>query len=117
MFQEQQEYSFWESTNEEKVGRRNAASCCSERNLGNFSPCCVTLFEANPLSRIVFVCVFLEYPWRCCGTLTAEVRGFIAVVQTIIVSIALPALLDAAVVLAGEFTRLALWWGHVGGVG
>lgn len=71
----------------------------------------------KPLKQnFVFQCV-AQYPWRCCGSLTAEVRGFIAVVQTIIVSIALPALLDAAVVLAGKFTRLALWWGHVGGVG
>ena len=49
--------------------------------------------------------------------LTAELRGLIAVVQTIIVSVTFPALLDAAVVLAGKFPRLALGWGHIGGVG
>ena len=49
--------------------------------------------------------------------LTAELRGLVAVVQTIIVPVALPALLDTAVVLAGKLPRLALRRRHVGGVG
>lgn len=49
--------------------------------------------------------------------LTAEVRGLVAFVQTIVVSVTLPALLDAAVVLAGELSGLALRRGNVGGVG
>lgn len=48
---------------------------------------------------------------------TAELGGFIAVVQAVIVPIALPALLDAAVVLAGKFPGLALRRGDVGWVG
>jgi len=43
--------------------------------------------------------------------------GLIAVVQTIVVPVTLPALLDAAVVLAGKLPGLALRRGHVGGVG
>lgn len=49
--------------------------------------------------------------------LTAEVRGLVAVVQTVVVAVTLPALLDAAIVLAGELARLALRRRHVGGVG
>lgn len=49
--------------------------------------------------------------------LTAEVRGLVAVVQTVVVPITLPALLDAAIVLAGELPGLALGRGNVGGVG
>lgn len=48
--------------------------------------------------------------------LTAEGRGLVAVVQAIVVPVALPALLDAAAVGAGELARLALGWGHVGRV-
>lgn len=51
------------------------------------------------------------------GTLTAQLRSFIAVVQTIVVSIALPALLDAAVVLTCKLSGLALGRGNVGWVG
>lgn len=47
----------------------------------------------------------------------AELRALVAVVQTIVVSVTLPALLDAAVVLAGILPGLALGRGHVGGVG
>jgi len=46
----------------------------------------------------------------------AEGRGLIAVVQAVVVPVALPALLDAAAVGAGELARLALGWGHVGWV-
>lgn len=48
---------------------------------------------------------------------TAELRGFVAVVQAVVVPVALPALLDAAVVLAGELPGLALRRGDVGRVG
>lgn len=48
--------------------------------------------------------------------LTAEGGGLVAVVQAVIVPVALPALLDAAAVGAGELARLALGWGHVGWV-
>lgn len=57
----------------------------------------------------------------CCVTstsaLTTQVGGLVAVVQTIVVPVAFPALLDAAVVLAGELPWLALGRRHVGGVG
>lgn len=46
----------------------------------------------------------------------AEGGGLVAVVQAVIVPVALPALLDAAAVGAGELARLALGWGHVGWV-
>lgn len=49
--------------------------------------------------------------------LTAEVGRLVAVVQTVVVAVALPALLDAAIVLAGELARLALGRRHVGRVG
>lgn len=49
--------------------------------------------------------------------LTAQLRSFIAVVQTIVVSVALPALLDAAVVLACKLSGLALRRGYVGRIG
>lgn len=48
--------------------------------------------------------------------LTAEGGGLIAVVQAVVIPVALPALLDAAAVRAGELARLALGWGHVGWV-
>lgn len=48
--------------------------------------------------------------------LTAEGRGLIAVVQAVVVPVALPPLLDAAAVGAGKLARLALGWGHVGWV-
>ena len=57
----------------------------------------------------VCVCVCME--------LTAQLRSLVAVVQTVIVSVTLPALLDAAVVLAGKLSGLALRRGHVGRVG
>lgn len=46
----------------------------------------------------------------------AQCWGLIAVVQTVVVSVTLPALLDAAVVGTGKLARLALGWGHVGWV-
>ena len=49
-------------------------------------------------------------------TLTAEFRGLVAVVQTVVVTIALPTFLDAAVVLAGKLSRLALGGREVGRV-
>lgn len=51
------------------------------------------------------------------GSLTAELGGFIAVVQAVVVPVAFPALLDAAVVLAGELPGLALRRGDVGRIG
>lgn len=54
--------------------------------------------------------------WQAGQALTAEGRRLVAVVQAVIVSIALPALLDAATVGTGKLARLALGWGHVGWV-
>lgn len=49
--------------------------------------------------------------------LTAQLGGLVAVVQAVVVSVALPTLLDAAVVLAGKLPCLALRRGHVRRVG
>lgn len=46
----------------------------------------------------------------------AECRGLVTVVQAVVVSVTLPALLDAAAVGTGKLARLALGWGHVGWV-
>lgn len=51
------------------------------------------------------------------GLRTAQLRCLITVVQAVVVPVAFPALLDAAVVLAGELSGLALRRGDVGGVG
>lgn len=51
------------------------------------------------------------------GSRTAELGGLVAVVQAVVVAVAFPALLDAAVVLAGELPGLALRRGDVGRVG
>ena len=49
--------------------------------------------------------------------LTAELRGFVAVVQAVVVPVTLPALLDAAVVLTRKLPLLALRGRDVGRVG
>lgn len=48
---------------------------------------------------------------------TAQLGRLVAVIQAVVVPVAFPALLDAAVVLAGELSGLALRRGDVGGVG
>ena len=49
--------------------------------------------------------------------LTAELRGFVAVVQTVVVSVTLPPVLDAAVVLTAKLPLLALRGRLIGRVG
>lgn len=55
--------------------------------------------------------------FECTGTqLTTQFKSLIAVVQTVVVSVALPALLDATVVLTGKLSRLALRRRYIRGV-
>lgn len=49
--------------------------------------------------------------------LTAELRRLVAVVQTVVVTVTLPSLLDTAVVLTGKLPELTLRRRDVGGVG
>lgn len=56
------------------------------------------------------------WPLGRAGRLTAQRGRLVTVVQTVIVAVALPALLDTAAVGAGKLARLALRWGHVGWV-
>ena len=49
--------------------------------------------------------------------LTAELRCLVAVVQTVVVTVTLPSLLDTAVVLTGKLSGLTLRRRDVGGVG
>lgn len=48
--------------------------------------------------------------------LVAQLGGLIAVVQTVIVPVTLPAVLNTAIILTGKFSRLALRRRHVGRV-
>ena len=60
----------------------------------------------------VCVCVCV-----CVCRLTAQLWGLIAVVQTVIISVTLPSLLDTAVVFTCKLSWLALRRGDVRGVG